>query len=77
MSDTVEQSADPIAELEEVIADMQRARNIHEWWARYFEQNPDDPDAKAVGNPDWHWDWVRRYDRVLAILESIHQTHQS
>lgn len=58
----------PPTEIDEAIANMQIARDIHKRWALILEENSDDSIEAKIGNPQYHWGRVSRYSQVIEVL---------
>jgi len=56
-----------LLEVQEAIGYIEECRDIHIDWAEYLTDNPE-YDSTQIGNAEWHWEWVRRYNHVLNIL---------
>lgn len=60
---------------ERATKDIKEAREIHAEWAEWVEQEPEEAaepvaQVETVGDAKFHREWVRRYDRVLEVLQS-------
>lgn len=60
------------------IREMTEGRDVHIHWRdalRSGEIDGAETNARTVeetvGGPEWHDEWVRRYDRVLRILHAL------
>lgn len=56
--------------LSQDIGYMSEALVIHANWVWYLQHNPN-YDTKVVGDVNWHREWVRRYDLVIAELYKL------
>lgn len=55
------------AGIDEAIADIREALAIHKW-ALTLKEDPRGPIAAKIGDPQHHWNSVRKYNQILAVL---------
>ncbi len=64
---------------EEAVAVIEQCIQIHRDWAEYQMSHPNwqsEIETKDVGLPEYHEEWIRKYEDVLTVLRAQNdQTH--